>query len=154
MKFNIGDTVVVCDNTEENLYPYIKEGDVGVVEGYDKHGDVLVELDEGNVRGVFSSVTVAEHRLTHKTERMENKMEASNKRTAEEIAPKLWNAYKDVLNEEALTALRQVIEDEEQHEGIGFKDRPFISTGFVWGETVQGACFWEDVNSGKYNKKQ
>ena len=149
MKFNIGDTVVVCDNTEENLYPYIKEGDVGVVEGYDKHGDVLVELDEGNVRGVFSSVTVAEHRLTHKTERMENKMEASNKRTAEEIAPKLWNAYKDVLNEEALEALRDVI----LNPPVSVVDNIAIKEAFIWAGTSQGYAFWDDVCNGRYNKE-
>lgn len=75
------------------------------------------------------------------------------KKSAEEIAPTLWEAYKDVLNEEALAALRQVIEDVDSHEHIVFADTDSIQIAFVWEYTTQGNTFWKDVCFGKYDKK-
>ena len=71
---------------------------------------------------------------------------------AEERAPILWQSYCNVLNEEALAALRQVIEDVENHEGMVFEDKAHLMNAFRWDDTEQGYDFWDAVDEGKYNK--
>jgi len=73
------------------------------------------------------------------------------KQTAETLAPLLWNAYKDVLNEEALSALRDVIENQDW-EYVCFSDSEEICSSFVWTSTTQGKHFWQEATDGKYNK--
>lgn len=72
----------------------------------------------------------------------------SEQKSPEEIAPLLWNAYKDVLNEEALEALRDVILNPPSN----FVDCPCILDAFTWYWTKQGEGFWNKVYMGKYNK--
>lgn len=69
------------------------------------------------------------------------------------IAPKLWNAYKDKLNDEALEALRDVICGEHPKE-LNFSDKQSIIHSFSWDKTKKGDEFWNDVFFGKYNKQQ
>lgn len=66
----------------------------------------------------------------------------------------LWQAYKDTLNEEALAALRQVIEDVENHEKINFDDAASVVLAFKWEQTMRGEVFWSDVDRGLYNKAE
>ena len=66
----------------------------------------------------------------------------------------LWSAYKDILNEEALAALRQVIEDVESHSKIDFEDKTYLVDAFCWYETEQGEIFWDAVDDGLYNKTE
>lgn len=83
----------------------------------------------------------------------EQDSEQEEKQTAETLAPLLWNAYKDVLNEEALVALRDVIENLDWDD-INFKDDPSLSAAFWFDTTKQGKDFWWDVYDGKYNKQK
>ena len=76
------------------------------------------------------------------------------KKTAEEIAPMLWTAYRDVLNDEALAALRQVIEDVDNHEKCNFRDSDDINVSFRWYLTSQDHDFWGGVYDGEYDKKK
>lgn len=75
---------------------------------------------------------------------------AATEKDPAKIAPKLWAAYKDVLNDEALEALRDVIC--EQWDKFGGRDSGRLTLSFKWGETDQGRSFWSDVYDGKYNK--
>lgn len=72
------------------------------------------------------------------------------------ISPKLWNAYKDVLNDEALAALRDVICNQFGKISGGTGDKAHddydIEYAFYWADTTQGHDFWADVYEGKYNK--
>jgi hypothetical protein len=70
----------------------------------------------------------------------------------EDISPTLWNAYKDVLNDEALSALRHVILDTANHERINFVDEEYIVDAFAWDGTKYGVTFWEGVDMGEYDK--
>jgi len=70
----------------------------------------------------------------------------------EDIAPRLWAAYKDELNDEALAALEDVILNHE-YLGCGFADDNNIEFAFRWYETSQGGDFWGNVSDGKYNKE-
>ena len=73
--------------------------------------------------------------------------------TPEDIAPKLWQSYKDALNDEALEALEQVIMGE--HSGdLNFTDAEDVEGAFNWNATPQGADFWLDVANGEYNKQE
>lgn len=78
--------------------------------------------------------------------------EAPKPTSPEDIAPKLWNACKDVLNEEALEALREVILDTENHKNINFKDSSGVEYSFVWADTADGKKFWYDVHNRVYDK--
>lgn len=69
------------------------------------------------------------------------------------IAPKLWNAYKDKLNDEALDALREVICGEHPA-NLKFNDYQSIVHSFSWEETKQGDDFWNNVFLGEYDKQQ
>lgn len=69
------------------------------------------------------------------------------------IAPKLWAAYKDVLNDEALAALRDVICNQWE-KYINSKDVDNVMDAFTWYKTTQGDDFWNDVYEGKYNKNK
>jgi len=71
------------------------------------------------------------------------------------IAPKLWAAYKDVLNDEALSALRDVICEQWgslMHSNRPAKDREHIIDAFCWKDTTHGTRFWGEVTDGKHNK--
>lgn len=72
--------------------------------------------------------------------------------SAETLAPLLWNAYKDILNDEALTALRDVIENQDWSI-INFSDDDTVFHAFCWNRTTQGVGFWCSVDDGKYNKR-
>lgn len=135
-KFKIGQKVVVVD-VEGSYTNGISNGDILTV-------DRMWQDDDGCFCYGFkgSGYALREHRL---------KVYVPNK-TAEEISPTLWTAYKDILNEEALAALRQVIEDVEDHEKIDFKDYDEICYAFTWRRTKQGYCFWNAVDNGEYNK--
>lgn len=78
--------------------------------------------------------------------------EATKPVSPEDIAPTLWNAYNDVLNDEALSALRHVILETEKHKGIGFTDAENLVDAFTWGGTRHGYAFWESVDGGGYDK--
>jgi uncharacterized protein YodC (DUF2158 family) len=69
------------------------------------------------------------------------------------IAPKLWVAYKDVLNDEALAALRDVI-CEQWGLSINSNDAASIIDAFKWADTFKGYSFWNDVCNGEYNKQK
>lgn len=69
---------------------------------------------------------------------------------AENIAPKLWNAYKDALPQEDLDTLGQVIEDVDNHEKIQFRDTEYLDSAFYWDETPQGQEYWCDL-AGTYS---
>lgn len=73
-------------------------------------------------------------------------------KSPEEIAPKLWNAYKDKLNDEALEALRGVICGEHPEE-LNFIDAVGLSRAFKWGNTPQGHDFWAGVCYGERTKR-
>lgn len=77
-----------------------------------------------------------------------------NEEKAASIAPTLWNAYKDILNEEALEALKQVICDVDNHNKINFEDDSDVDRAFVWVNTKQGEDFWDSVYNGEMDKKQ
>ena len=64
---------------------------------------------------------------------------------AENIAPVLWNAYKDVLPQEDLNNLRQVIEDVDNHEKIHFVDCDNLIQAFSWDKTPQDCDYWHKV---------
>ena len=66
-------------------------------------------------------------------------------KTPEQIAPKLWNAYKDKLPESILNELRKVIIDTDNHAKIQFDDEEDLSESFVWENTPQGKTFWDYV---------
>jgi len=74
------------------------------------------------------------------------------------IAPKLWAAYKDVLNDEALSALRDVICNQWSTAGwsnkLTTKDSERITRAFHWENTTQGHAFWSNVHLGEYNKQK
>jgi hypothetical protein len=78
--------------------------------------------------------------------------EATKPTSPEDIAPELWNAYKDVLNEGALSALRNVILDTEKHRGINFSDAEYLVDAFTWDGTRHGYAFWDSVDNGEYDK--
>lgn len=80
--------------------------------------------------------------------------EATKPVSPEDIAPELWNSYKDVLNDEALAALRQVILDTEKHNDIDFVDARYLIDAFTWSNTRQGDTFWISVNYGRYDKNR
>ena len=112
----------------ENYYN-LKVGDILTVESIDRYGDIWAP-------GIFctnpSRVRPA---------------------TPEDIAPKLWQSYKDALNDEALAALEQVIMGE--HSGdLNFIDAEDVEGAFNWNATPQGADFWLDVANGEYNKQE
>lgn len=75
-------------------------------------------------------------------------------KTAEEIAPNLWSAYKDKLNDEALAALRELIEDVDSHKTIDFNDSYSVNESFTWGNTKKGEDFWADVQLGEYDNTE
>lgn len=83
-----------------------------------------------------------------KASRFELVSRPSEQKSPEEIATILWNAYKDVLNEEALEALRDVILNPPED----FTDCDEVISAFSWRWTKQGEDFWLDVHEGKYNK--
>ena len=66
-------------------------------------------------------------------------------KTPEQIAPKLWNSYKDELPESILNELRKVIIDTDNHTKIQFDDEEDLSESFVWANTPQGDKFWGNV---------
>lgn len=135
-KFKIGQKVVVVD-VEGSCATGISNGDILTVEG--------VWQDSGGIFGYDfkeSGYALREHRIEAYEE----------KKTAEEIAPILWESYCNVLNEEALAALRQVIDDVENHEEMDFTDIDDITCAFTWSSTIQGEIFWDEVDDGKYDK--
>lgn len=119
----VGMKVVLTEN-----YYNLKVGDILTVESIDRHGDIWAP-------GIFctnpSRVRPA---------------------TPEDVAPQLWQSYKDALNDEALAALEQVIMGEHP-EDLDFKDCSCLSAAFTWHETLQGGQFWDDVYGGEYNKQ-
>lgn len=135
-KFKVGQKVVVVA-VEGSCATGISNGDILTVEGVwqDSDGSFGYDFKE-------SGYALREHRIEAYEE----------KKTAEEIAPILWQSYCDVLNEEALAALRQVIEDVENHEGMVFEDKAHLMNAFRWEDTEQGCDFWDAVDEGKYNK--
>ena len=72
--------------------------------------------------------------------------------TPEDISHRLWQSYKDILNDEALEALEQVIMGEHS-EVLDFKDGAELIDAFCWDETPQGEDFWLTVDKGHYNKQ-
>lgn len=66
-------------------------------------------------------------------------------KTPEQIAPNLWNSYKDVLPESILNELREVIIDTDNHTKIHFYDGEYLRESFVWENTPQGKTFWDYV---------
>jgi hypothetical protein len=74
----------------------VKVGDIRTVESIDRDGDIWTP----------------EMRCTNPSR--------VRPATPEDIAPKLWQSYKDILNNEALTALEQVIMGEPS---VGVKHR-------------------------------
>lgn len=73
-------------------------------------------------------------------------------KTPEQIAPKLWNAYKDKLHAGILWELEQLICDTDKHGIIRFDDKDSIRKAFVWDYTKQGQEFWSLVDEGKYSE--
>lgn len=137
-KFKVGDKVVVVD-TDGGL---LSLGDIVTVSSVEKAAD-QADRYFYNFKEVPQGSGLFKRRLAPYTEQ---------KKTAEEIAPMLWTAYKDVLNDEALTALRNVIEDVDNHEKLDFSDSDEVEESFEWSETSQGAGFWLNVRRGKYDK--
>ena len=72
--------------------------------------------------------------------------------TPADISPRLWQSYKDILNDEALEALEQVIMGEHS-EALNFKDDAELIGAFYWVETHHGEDFWLAVDDGHYNKQ-
>lgn len=64
----------------------------------------------------------------------------------------IWNAYKDNLNEEALAALRDVIENQDWESTDFDVSVESLEDCFRWSDTTQGGRFWYDVHKGKYDK--
>lgn len=75
-------------------------------------------------------------------------------KTAEDIAPNLWSAYKDKLNDEALAALRELIEDVDNHSRINFHDSRYIDAAFDWEASTKGYDFWADVSNSECDKPE
>lgn len=73
--------------------------------------------------------------------------------TAADVAPELWGAYSNTLNDTALTALEQVILGTWTKE-LRFVDSKNLDAAFVWEETEHGYYFWDSVNKGGYNKQE
>lgn len=69
------------------------------------------------------------------------------KLTPEQIAPKLWNTYKDIMDKEDLEELAKVILDTENHKEINFKDDTALDFAFIWLYTQKGWQYWKYLDS-------
>lgn len=71
------------------------------------------------------------------------------------IAPLLWNAYKDILNEEDLANLKGVIVNPPAK--CNFEDSDNLVDAFKWGYTKQGYSYWSKIEKsvceGTYKKQ-
>ena len=108
-------------------------------------GEYLSEEEDGSLRWKhlgWDSDIVAYRVVT----------EATKPVSPEDIAPNLWNAYKEDINDEALSALRSVILDTEKHKRINFVDAEYLIDAFTWDRTRQGGIFWNSVDGGEYDK--
>lgn len=135
-KFKVGDRVRLDCLDENDIEHGLAVGDTGTIQELSTAPFVLFDKTNRTI-----PMTQTQLRLIEQP-----------KKTAEEIAPILWESYCNVLNEEALAALRQVIDDVENHEEMDFTDIDDITYAFTWSSTMQGEIFWDEVADGEYDK--
>lgn len=104
--------------------------------------DVVFKDNEGDIRMRPSERYVLMNNSLSETPAPETK-------NPEDIAPLLWNSYKDRLDEESLEELRDVILNQWTEDTRFFVDDSILDSAFDWSATKQGHSFWQAVH-GKY----
>lgn len=130
-EFNVGDLIVVCDNSRNE--EYYSNGDIGKCIGPEKYDF----SGQGNLHVYDKGQWFAKNdRVKHYTQ-------------IEDLP--LWKSNHMYLNDEQQQALRKLLHrvqwDEEYAEKIGFfyLDRPEVDSAFSWTFTDEGYDFWNVV---------